>query len=167
MKHRSFWMGVLALMLVLFVSIGAAQAYFTTYVTAQGGYVIRQGVHFEESFYDWTKHIVITSDEGTEPVYVRVRAYYSTSLSLQTSGDGWVQEGEWWYYTQPLTAGQSTAPLDMKILNIPDDASDGDDLNVVVVYEYAPVKYDADGLPLPYNSEEIWFDANPGGGDSP
>lgn len=174
MKRNTILLGALALVLVLCVSIGTAYAYFTTYAAAQGGYVIRAGVDFEESFYDWTKRVVITSRENTMPVYVRARAYAGTTLTLQISGESWTQAGDWWYYTprnndgtvKPLNGGESTTELDIKILNIPTDVEGGDSFNVAVVYEYAPVRYDEAGSALPYNSQSIWYAPTQEGGNS-
>ena len=43
MKKRTLILAVLAVVLVLSASIGSAVAYFTTYATARGGYVIHLG----------------------------------------------------------------------------------------------------------------------------
>ena len=168
MKRKTILLGALALVLVLCVSIGAAWAYFTTYASAQGGYVIQQGVEFEETFYDWTKHVVITSKPNTVPVYVRVRAYASTQYTLETGGAGWTQDGDWWYCTEILEGGGQTNPLDILILDVPTEVENGDSFNVVVVYEYAPVRYGADNNPLPYNSDTVWHSYTPSteGGES-
>ena len=37
--------------------------------------IFEKGYEFEESIYDWTKHVAITSKENSMPVYVRVRAF--------------------------------------------------------------------------------------------
>ena len=108
MKRKTLLLAVLALALVLCASIGTAVAYFTTYAPAQGGYKITQGYEFEESFYDWTKHVAITSKENSMPVYVRVRAYASTQFDLVFSGDSWTQSGHWWYCTKILEGGSRT-----------------------------------------------------------
>lgn len=139
----------LAAVTVAGAGIGQAWAYFTTYAEAAGGYTITLGDRTEirEDFNDWTKHVVVTSEEGSQPVYVRARAFCGSRFTLLYSGDGWTQEGDYYYYGDILYGGQSTRTLDIRIADIP-ETLDKDYFNVVVIYESVPVQYHEDGTPF-------------------
>ena len=79
MKKKQIFLGFLAAGLVMSSSVGSAWAYFTTYVEARGGEVISLGdeTSVTEEFSQWTKHIRITSDADSKPVYVRAKAFCS------------------------------------------------------------------------------------------
>lgn len=168
MKKLYLSLAALAMVAVLGAGLGVTWAYFTTYAEAQGGYVLRLGdeTRIEETFTNWTKHVSIVSGEGSEPVYVRARAYCGSAYTLAYSSESekWEDGGDgFWYYMEVLPGGGTAETLDVRIGGIPadEDLSDGDGFNVVVVYESAPVKYGADGNALPSLSEggpnpEIW-----------
>ena len=93
MKKRNFYPQVLALTAAVTVAsagIGKAWSYFTTYAEAAGGYTIQLGDRTEitEDFTDWTKHVTITNEESSEPVYIRVRAFCGSQYTLVYSGEG-------------------------------------------------------------------------------
>ena len=137
----------IALALVLMVGITPALAYFTTRVSANGGYTIdlTSTTSIDEEFSDWEKRITVTNTKG-EPVFVRARAYAGSAITLVYSGEGWkAGEDGWYYYDSALSEGQSTeTPLCVQIQNIP-EAADKASFNVAVVYESTPVQYKADG----------------------
>lgn len=150
MKRRSILLAVLVLVLVLSASIGTTMAYFTTYSKADGDIPVDLGDHTEiqEQFSQWTKHVTITSDEDSQPVFVRARAYGATGYTLTYSGAGWSNGGDGWYYCDAiLYGGGSTATLDVLVGNVPESVEDGEHFNVIVVYETTPVRYQADGTP--------------------
>lgn len=166
MKKFNILAATLAVLLVLGAGIGSAMAYFTTYVRAEGGMVIHLGDREEitEEFSNWTKHVVITSDQESQPVYIRARGYAGVQYDLTYSGSGWTDGGDgWWYYSEIVPGGGSTAPLDVKIDNVPKNAKNGDSFNVAVVYESTLVRYDAEGNPYA-NWDEI-LDAEVNGGE--
>nr|WP_300816656.1 hypothetical protein [uncultured Acetatifactor sp.] len=148
MRKRRYLPAVFALAAVTVAgaSVGQAWAYFTTYAEAAGGYTIRLGDRTEirEDFSDWTKHVVIDSQEGSQPVYVRARAFCGSQYELVYSGDGWTQAGDYYYYNDILYGGQETNPLDIRIEGIP-ETPDKDYFNVIVIYESVPVQYHEDG----------------------
>ena len=159
--------------IILFVTIGIilcskieeANAYFTTYVTAKGGYKVNWShkESIEESFMAWNKYISITSDEGSIPVYVRVKALAGSTYELLYSGADWeyCDEDGYYYYKKVLAGGSSTTSLCIYIDKIPVMADEGDNFNVVVVYETIPVQYDDMGNVIsPMNAE--WEDKNNG-----
>lgn len=163
MKKSNLILLGLAVALVLSAAIVPAAAYFTTYAEARGGYEIDIApTDIEEEFYSWTKHVVITCDEDGQPVYVRARAYAGSQYELQYSGDNWSYNPSdgFFYYGPILNPGESTSELLVHIDNIPEDPSENDDFNVVVIYECTPVQYDEDGNPYP-----DWDLALEGGGE--
>lgn len=142
-----------AVIFVTAAGIGEAWAYFTTYATAQGGYTIQLGyeTEIEESFKDWTKSIEISNKEGSQPVYVRVRAYSGTQFGLEYSSDSWKYDETdgYWHYDKILYGGEKTDALKIKINNIPVAPEDGFEFSVRVIYQSTPVLYKEDGTPYP------------------
>lgn len=148
MKKKNACLAALAVVLVLTASIGSAMAYFTAYTTAAGGYTINLGskTTIEETFSDWTKHVVISNAEKSEPVFVRARAFGGSAFTITGSGSGWRDGGDgFWYYEEPLAGGSSTAELTFSIEGVPENALVGDSFNIVVVYESTPALYHEDG----------------------
>lgn len=148
MKRRNILLAALAMTLVLSMSIGPAFAYFTTSTSANGSFAIdvKSTTDITEQFDSWTKHVAVTNDEGSEPVYVRARAFADSDHALTYSGTGWTAGTDgWYYYSAILEGGQSTGELLVAIGGIPENPEDGDNFNVVVVYEATPVRYNADG----------------------
>lgn len=179
MKKKNIIPAVLAAGLVLSASVGSAWAYFTTYVEAQGGYTLSLGdeTTIRENFGSWRKSLLVTSDEGSEPVYVRARAFsgelYPVAYSDMDQGkypvkyddkDYPYNEGGVWtpnadgyyYYSNILYGGGHTNVLEVTIQDVPEDVTEKE-FNVVVIYETTPVQYREDGTP--YGPEEIDWDA--------
>ena len=130
MKKRDLILTLLLFALVLGAGIKPAFAYFTTYTTAEGSIEVYLGdtTKITESFSDWTKHVVISNESGSEPVFIRARVIY-TGLDGEdgyaASGDGWTGEiGGWYYYGSSenaltiLEGGQSTTELTVEITDI-------------------------------------------------
>lgn len=147
--------------MVLYTAVGDAWAYFTTYTSASGGYAIDLGsqTQIEEDYSDHTKHLVVSND-GTRPVYVRARAFSGSRYTLSySSEDGRWQAGTdgYYYYSEPLpgvteaedgsVVSAETSELLVRIA-FPEDAEEGEECNVVVIYESVPVQYDTDGNAL-------------------
>ena len=148
MKNKWKVLAVLAVVLVLVASLGSAISYFTTYAEAKGGHILNMGTQIEEEVYDWTKHVVITSKENTIPVYVRAKAIAPSQFGLIYSGEGWtLGDDGFYYYDAVLEGGKETSELLVEIHDIPTDVKEGDDFNVVVVYECTRAT-DPDGNPL-------------------
>ena len=152
MKKKILILTTLALLLVLFASLGTTLAYFTTYVSAMGGKPIRVGGTseiIEHRFVDRTKHVVVTASADSEPVYVRARAFGGEyPLTYSSANADWTEGADgFWYYTPILHASESTSELLIQILRMDASAALGETFNVVVVYEQTPVRYTADGTP--------------------
>ena len=152
MKKRGAFLAAVTLSLVLSASLGSAGAYFTTHVTARGGYPLELGnettVH--EEFDSWTKHVTVTNREDSQPVYVRVRAFAGSEYTLQYSdaaGKWTPGEDGYYYYSDIVNGGESTGELHILIGNIPQGSQEAVSFNVAVVYESTPVLYDENGSP--------------------
>lgn len=159
MKKRNLRMAaaaasVLAASLVMTSGLRNAWAYFTTNTNAEGGHAVSLAgevttVDEEFSFNDWTKHLVVTNTDATgRSVYVRARAFSGDLYPLVYSGTGWEADDDgYYYYGEILDAGASAEELLVEIQGVPEEVTDPESFNVVVVYETTPVQYDADGNP--------------------
>ena len=141
-----------ALILVSAAGIGEAWAYFTTYAEAKGGYRIKLGyeTEIEEKVSNWEKTVIISSKEGSQPIYIRAKAFCGADFELDYSGDKWTFEEDdgYWYYNDIVYGGGKTEPLKVKIINIPENVEDSFEFNVVVIYESTLVRYNEDGSPF-------------------
>lgn len=150
--HKKIWKilpGVLLAFLICKSSVQNANAYFTTYVTAKGGYQVSWSHREEikEEYRDWSKYITIISKEGSVPVYVRVKAFAGQEYTLVYEGNDWEYNDKdgYCYYKGILQGGESVTGLRVGIDNIPLNPKDGSEFNVVVIYETIPVTYTEDG----------------------
>lgn len=154
----------LAIGAALFATVGDAWSYFTTYTRATGTLRIGLGsqTQIEEDYSDHTKHLVV-SNNGEQAVYVRARAFSGSRYPLSySSADGsWQAGSDGYYYYNGIVPGaaagedgtlnvSSTSELLVRI-EFPADAEEGEDCNVVVIYESVPVQYDTNG-----NALEPW-----------
>lgn len=152
MKKKNICLAAFAAVLILAGSAGSAWAYFTTYVEAQGTQTIMLGDQTaveEPDVSDWTKHVVVASKEGSQPVYVRVKAFSGSQYPLNYSGSAkWTPgAGGYYYYSDILNAGGKTEELLIKITGVPEEIKEAMELNVAVIYETTPVLYDENGDP--------------------
>jgi hypothetical protein len=159
MKKRTLLLAVLAVVLVLSSGIGSAIAYFTTYATARGGYVIHLGDRTEiEEQWDQGQKIVRISNvaqPGTEngqyPVFVRARAFYDSELTVSYSSDpegAWQEDGAYWYYQTALYTGDTSGSLKIRVLAKENEKiRPGETADVIVVYESVPAVFTAEGKP--------------------
>lgn len=168
MKYRKIALTAAAFMMILSAGAGKAWAYFTTYTQASGGGLVQLGnqTHATETVDSWTKHLTISNDSASGPVYVRAKAF-SSVYSLEYNGGGsWSPgEEEYYYYNEILPAGGETETLDIHIQNVPGEAKDSESFNVVVVYESVPVCYREDGTPYADWSGKQESGTWEGGGD--
>lgn len=154
MKNRktNMWLAALAFVLVLGAGAGKAAAYFTSYATTDGTYpvTIKETTKITETFSNWTKHLRITADETSGPVYVRARAFHSDAYGVEYSdpAEKWEYRSDgFYYYKDILYAGEQTEELTVKITGVPEDIEDPLAFGVAVIYEATPVRYRADGTP--------------------
>ena len=180
MKKKTILLAALAVVLLLSVSVGSALGFFTDHDEASGErpIVVKPWTYIRESFKGWIKEVVITNytpsdvDEGA-PCYVRARAYMvgnEDGKALEISGNGWTgsSSNDWYYYGEILKPGPkgvapeditdpacSTTGLKVEIKKIPVEEKVGESFNVIVVYEAAPVLYNAAGTPYADWSQAI------------
>lgn len=147
MRYRTIIPALLAAGMIYVSHLEAANAYFTTYVTAKGGYEIAWHKEMiKEEFSDWTKTITISSAQDSIPVYVRAKAFSGSKYKLTYTGEDWTcREDGYYYYNAALKGGETTTPLYVKISDIPEKPENNENFNVVVIYETVPVSYDEEG----------------------
>lgn len=165
-NKRTLWLAAAALLLVGSVSIQSAMAYFTTYVTAKGGYEVSFDTTTtitEEDVVNLVKTVKV-ENTGKTPCYVRVKYFVGTELFGLTpdpenppADAGWAKKNPddgYWYYTGILQPDEITKGLGMKVVakdsNKDMFATEGDfsyvyDFDVVVIQEMVPVQADAKG----------------------
>lgn len=147
--RKNILLAALAGVLILTPAVGGASAYFTTYTGAAGGRTLQVGSQpdIEEEFSGWVKTVTVTNSEGSQPVYVRARAFSGSGygLNYQDETGRWTAGNDgFYYYSDAVEGGGATAPLKVSITGIPED---GGSFNVAVIYESTPVQYRADGTP--------------------
>lgn len=123
-KKRSL-LAIIAIVLVALVTVGGAAAYFILQSqpvtnTFQGG---TTGCRITETVTGNEKKSILLTNDGSFPVYVRVRlvTYWQTpagtpaakaapALQLTTAA-GWVRYGDCYYYETPVQGGASVELL--------------------------------------------------------
>lgn len=163
MKKASIALFFLVVVMVVCASLPAAWGYFNTYTRTQGGMPIgfRSETEFEEDVSEMTKHLTVKNKEGSPDIFVRARGFSDSAhpLTYSAPDGGWVDGGDgFWYYQSVLAAGESTTKLDVKI-SLPEgvEFKDGDEFNVVVVYESTLALYNEDG---PYADWSVILDSH-------
>lgn len=169
MKKMQKCLLLCALLMVICATVKPAMSYFTTFVTAKGGYIVhmQETSEIQETVKGLEKSIVIQNTDPKVPVYVRAKAIASDEYKpTAEAGEGWTleQADGWFYYTKMLNPGEKTPdgdPLVFKVTTPKMVVNDKEsveinDINVVVVYESAPVLYDDKGEALAYDAKAIW-----------
>lgn len=158
MKRKDLIAAGLAAALVLGATLAPAAAYLTGNDEAQGQVPVgplTSVIRIEEDVEDLRKTVTLTSDAKSGPVYVRMRAFagpeYEKNLKY-TRGDGWSDAADaegWWYYGPILQANDSASPFVVELVDLPEGTllTEGDSVNIVIVYEYTPVLYNEKGEP--------------------
>lgn len=159
-----------AAVLIAAAGIAPAWAYFTASDSAVGGIQISVAptTDITEVFDSAGKHITVVNDAtSTVPVFVRAQVFGDTNRLNTISGADWTgpmadDEGNtWYYYNLPVAPGDKTNPLDVSItfprysietITNPDGSTtketkehEGENFNVIVVYEATPVQYGSSG----------------------
>ena len=170
MKRINLILAVLAVVLILCASIGAASAYFTTYADARGGYVIHMKYEseIEEKVEGNVKQVTISNiarsdtEPGTYPVFVRAKVFAGNDVNVSISGTNWTpittSKGVYYFYELPLySAREGYASVDTQsqttTLGITVDPAEnstvrpGDPIDVLVTYESVPAVFTAAGAP--------------------
>ena len=146
-KYRKYLI-VLMIIAASLISVKGTLAYFTTYTRVKGvkPVILSEKTQFKEEDISGNKHVIITCDKDSDPIFVRIRAYASEAifdlLEYDFEEGKWVDTGDGWYeYTDVLMAGES-AVMDIKIDTT---VIENSQFNVVVVYEYIPAIADGNG----------------------
>ena len=148
-KSKAIRLAVIALALTLVVSVGAAAAFFTTYVRAEGGHELLLGdeTYIEEEVNGMEKTISI-ANKGDTNVYVRVKLLYSdynNEVKIDLGSD-WKLEGDgYYYYNKILKPGESTSNIVAEI-SVKGDKKPMDQFDVIVVNECTQYIWDDEGM---------------------
>lgn len=185
MRRNRFCLAVLGVVLAVLVcgmNIGSAWSYFTANASVEGALTIKvtPDTDITEEWDDGTKHVVITNNENSVPVFVRAKVYANPKYIDTIAGTNWVgpRDDGWVYYTEVVEPGSQTEELLVKIVfpvnpstNLTNEEGgkalegnatpeqraaleaaaeeaanrEGENFNVIVVYEATPAQYDADG----------------------
>ena len=166
MNRKKFILTALCLVLVLGMMVAPTLAYFTDYTTAQGtvGVALGYKTTFEEDVKDNTKTLHIFNDEtSNEACWVRAKAVAGSDLELTyTANDSnWKfdEESGWYVYDKILQPGEEATGLTVTI-KFP-EGYEGDQKNVIVLYESAKVTYDSEGNPVK-PTKDTWEPVNNG-----
>ena len=170
---RNVFLLALCLVLLLVPAVDGAWAYFTTYTQARGGYPLKLGgkTEMKEGLFAWTKHVSIENTGDLGAVFVRARAFCDSKYMLKYSDAGgkWSDGGDgFWYYSDVVYPGEATEELLVKIDGVPtgEDGKpleDGENFDVIVIYECTPVLYDKDGKPYADWELKLNLDGEKGG----
>ncbi len=160
MRKRNVILVILVLALIMCASIQPAIAYFTTYVSAKGGYKVTVGdtTKIHEKIIGQNKEVVIHSDTDSAPVFIRAKVLYTGKNEPAVSGDNWTKNDDgYYYYNNILKGGGDTSTLTVTMHDLvtgeeaTKDLNDGDSFSVVVIYESTPVRYNVvEGVATPY-----------------
>lgn len=151
---KNIYLVAAALALVATLGIGSAMAYFTTYVTADGGVKLSMGstVTVPEEKMDLHFKLVTVQNTGDNDCYVRVKAFAGAEYDDLKYSD---EDGKWtpgadgyYYYSDIVPAGGETSVLKIEVKALDGTTPEaGESFNVIVVQESTPVSYDAAGNP--------------------
>ena len=163
MKRRTYFLSLLALLLIACAMVQPALAYFTANTQADGKIPLNFGykTEIEEDVEDFVKTVRIKNTgeaDKADPIWVRARAFAGTTYPLvPTVEEPWYAGTDgWYYYRTPLMPQATTqGTLSFAITGIPDKEAEDHDFtqfNVAVVYESitAYINFNAAGEPVGY-----------------
>ena len=154
MKRMRFIPAVVGLVMALIVGVQPAWAYFTDTHWADGGLKITiptVTTDIQEWFGAGKKHVKIENKKESEaPVHIRARVYAPAELNVTASGTKWSgPDADGWYdFADPVAPGAKTEELTVAIdlgkLPVKSDSEaegyvNGDNFNVIVIYEATPL----------------------------
>ncbi|MBP0970175.1 MAG: hypothetical protein J5744_08525 [Oscillospiraceae bacterium] len=151
-------LSVLAFALILVAGISSTLGYFTAKDKVAGKIQLSLVPYTEiDEEYDEVAYekLVTVENTGKQPVYVRVIVFTGSEVDVTISGSAdssrWTKgEGDdpYWYYADPVDPLKTTEEKLVVHVELPENSSNDIDLyNVVVIQEYTPVRYDAEGNP--------------------
>lgn len=170
-KSLKFIIAAVAVGLILTAGVGSTLAYFSTYAESEGGIMInfnrKEEIH--EDVDGMMKHITIYSEEGSQPVFVRARAFVGSDYLPYYSigGEGWTDGGDgWFYYSEALKGGETTSVLNAGLSDVPEkEFKGGDQINIAVVYESTLAIYKYNDGTGSYEAYADWSQILEGGNE--
>ena len=149
---KTICLAAAALIMVATVAIGSAMAYFTTYVTAKGGYVVELGFTKTEieEVVEYGKKVITLTNTGDFDCYVRLKALtgdaYKDSLvySEPDNAGKWTPGADGFYYYSEIVAPAGTTSELVVRFAFP-EGEEPTDFNVIIIQECTPVLYDENG----------------------
>jgi len=157
-SYKTIVFALLASVLILVVAPGLTTAYFSDTDEGEGTAVIHLAyrTEIEEGDGDIEKNIVITNSEEGAPVIVRAFIFGPEEKMTITVKPNWEKRSDGWYYwTEVLDPGEATdentlkATVDIDELTPEQIIELGEEFNITVVHEAAPVVYDGDDIVVP------------------
>ena len=149
---KTICLAAVVLTLVGGIAVENAMAYFTTYVTAKGGYTMELGftrTEIEEEV-EYGKKIITLTNTGDYDCYARLKAltgdvYKESLLYSEPSGAGkWTPGSEgYYYYSDIVVPSGVTTELEVKFA-FP-EGKKPTNFNVIIIQECTPVLYDEYG----------------------
>lgn len=145
-------LAIVALILCLSVSIGAAMAYFTDYEDAYGGAMLHLGgeTQIDEGGSKNEKNITI-KNTGETNMIVRVGIFGDEKyLNVSYDSADWAEQDGFYYYKKVLNAGQATSLIHADVNAAWEGSEKPDiDLEVAVVHESVQALYENNKLQIP------------------
>lgn len=166
MKHK---LALLLLILMLMVvSVPSAFSYFFTYTTVKGTVAVEldadDSSEINETADNTTKDVVITADDGSSPIFVRVKVFYVKDdvtvdpIKGENWSALWLEGDDIYHYLTPIdgvadSSFGDTAAISFRIAIASGEADDTK--HVVVVYEATPALFsETEPTSAPYSCEE-------------
>ena len=146
---------ITAVAMVLLVSVTATLAYFSDFERAKGdsSLVLTGQTEITETPTDNSKTISVKNvSKDDVDMVTRVRVIAPVEVKFK-AGNGWEQNGDWWYYTKTLAKDESTTDL-VASWEIPADSTI-ENFDVVVVHESAVATYENGNVAKPDGWEYI------------
>ena len=163
MKKKTYWLSLLAVILILAAAAQPALAYFTGTTGADASVPLELGssTTIIENVEGLKKEVRIQNTAGN-PVWVRAIAYAGSTYTLTVGGSGWTQgAGGWYYYGAPLPSSPAadayTSVLSVEVeapAPSPEPEYYVPSFNVSVQYESIPVLFDENGDPIPWTASD-------------
>jgi len=162
-------MKILILLLVLLV-LGIPQkvyAYFSTYVRTKGSkeVMMHESTKFKETIEDGIKHIEITVDEDSDPVFVRVMIIASDEIKEriiygEDTADKWESKEDGYIYYKDVLKENESAEL---TVDVDREGLEKDEFDLIIVYEYVPALFDGETWYADWDDKETIVVTGEGG----
>ena len=138
---------IAAIAVAMVATTAVSFAYFSDYETAMGRAVIHLTgeTEIQEEWTGAEKKITIVNT-GECDVIVRVGVFGPDPDGMNVTGDGWKQDGDFWYYNQVIPVGGKTSVLTASVDGL-DPNLDYSEFDITVVQECQPASAAAQETP--------------------